>query len=272
VCFFLILGIVLIAFQYVVLTSTGEASAPEQRDSKITFKDNIFTKRSNEFSGKRRERTVIIDDLPASYDQTLLLRKGRRIPVLFGGGIQTRVHPYYQPSVIAHLAEDIRDDTGQFELLARETMLECLYQITKTGKQIKIRIVAKAMNFDLLTAHRVNLTNPPMYLNLEINTLRASISRYWALSVEEREEWHKDEWRQYEEMFFASPVMSAELILEIGSKDSHINWELAGENSSDDLEMSIRSGYRTELIVEKDILFSDYTDPYLTRPALRNWR
>jgi hypothetical protein len=262
VLFLLIFGMALIGSRYVALTGTGEA-APKQDGSKITFK-GTFTKRSNDFSGKRGQRTVIIENLPASYDQTLLLRKGRRIPISLGGGIQTRI-PCYRSSVTAHVTEDIRDDTGQFELLAQKTMLDCLYQITKTGKELNIRIVAKAMCFDPGNTHRVNLTNPPMYWNRDPGVERASVAEYWALPVEGRVEWQKDEWRQYEEMFFASPVMSAELVLETGSKDSHIDWELPGENSSDDLGLRIRSGYRMELVVEKDILFSDYYTALLWR-------
>jgi hypothetical protein len=124
------------------------------------------------------------------------------------------------------------------------------------------------MALDIGCMRSVEFTNPPRFWSLgekvkadeKVFELGKKLS-----GKEQAEELHRLG-RRFEKMYFTSPIFSAELILNIGQNDEHIQWgvpvdlpDVPNRNASDDLVVKIGIGsHPIDLIVEQDILFSDY--------------
>jgi hypothetical protein len=231
----------------------------------------VLWQRADEFSGKGIERTVIIGNLPASYDHRLLLRTGRRIPIVLTEVILVKEFPYNITQ--AYATEAIYDDTGYFELIAYRTRFDIICKIKEVQeKTLRVQLTTANMSLDIGSMRSVEFTNPPRFWSLgeKVKAEDKLFELGKKLSGEEQAKEIHRLGHRFEKMYFTSPVFSAELILNIGQNDDHLQWgipvdldlpDVPNRNASDDLAVKIGIGignHLIDLIVEQDVLFSDY--------------
>jgi hypothetical protein len=187
----------------------------------------------------------------------LVLRKGRTIRVALGYSINSEVSSEdVNPFTIM---ENIYDDSGQFLLMPKNAIIQGLYKISSTQDKIKINITAMEMFLDRRCDVSVLFSEPPRCTTISDRKalLEKSLS---SADVRNREE----EFLRLRERLLASPVISAELTFGTDHEDraSMSNRITFGESTSGDRTIVIIRGYRIDLQVKKDILFSE---PYIRR-------
>ena len=227
-------------------------SAPtEGKDTIATIEPDMF------------RRIVAIGDLPADYDPSLVLKKGRTIPVILNIPISGEFS--FEEYNSFNITKNIYDDSGQFLLLPKSTTVSCWYMVSEEQGKMRINITAINMYLDLYRNVSVRFSNPPhCTTNRERKTRALSLKPFSSTDQKNREE----DSLKLQEQLFISPVISAELILGVESEDrsSKHGRIIFGENASGDRTVFIEWGYKLDLHVRKDILFSG---PYIGQ--IWNW-
>jgi len=196
-------------------------------------------------------RIVAIGDLPADYDPSLVLKKGRTIT------ITSRYTINSEKSLIGMLSEtikdDIYDDSGQNLLIPKDIKFRCAYKISEDKGKVMITVTAFEMDMAPPKALRglggnntiVMFLSPPIYNAL----YERMIQNFFDCN---------DEFLQQQEQLFISPAISAELIFgEESNNQASDNEKVAfSKNASGDWAININPEYEVDLQVKKDILFS----------------
>jgi|GEM_PF-2533309 len=207
------------------------------------------------FAPSMLRRIVTVGDFPDNYDPSLVLRKGRSIPI----GLNLPMFSEDTDSPFGYfnsfnIKENIYDDSGQLLLLPKGTTIDCLYMVSEEKDKMKIVITVMDMYLDLYRNVAVQFSNPPICTTngdrkRKMNELLSSNSDAKKM---------KEEYLQLREQLFKSPVISAELILGVESEDRTPLYGkiIFGENASGDRTVFIDSGFKLNIHVKKDILFS----------------
>lgn len=196
-------------------------------------------------------RAVMIGDLPASFDQSLLLRKGRRIPVHFLHNFNSDTSHHFP---IACIAENIYDDTGTVLLLPRKARIPSYFTVQKNNDKIIIAIMALKMSLDIVHGDHVVFSNPPVMRTASEE--KKAFLKLFSGTSQEVAHIRETEAREQEEAI-SSPVLRGVLDLSVESED-RLSYRkiIFNTNLSGELTVNIDGRYIFNLFVEKDILFS----------------
>jgi hypothetical protein len=234
--------------------------AKQSTDDHISASTEVTSMIALSFKPDKYRRTVIIGDLPTDHDPSLVLRKGRSIAVRLINPIKNESHlkyMFFKNMCSFNIKEDIYDDSGQNLLMPSGAMISCYYKISEEKDKMRIDIVAEEMMLDLLRDISVQFSNPPRCTtNRERKIEAISVVPFRSTDVSKLEE----ENLRYREKYFTSPVIHAELVFGIESEDrtSVYGKVVFDKNTSGDRTIFIDSGYRINLQVKKDILFSGH--------------
>ena len=222
--------------------------------------------RSEDVGDFPKGRTIIVGDLPADHDPSLVLRKGRTITVDFGFGINTNIKGNYG-GYLCHIIKDNYDDSGKFILLPKRYTIFCLYEITEEQDKIKIFITALEMELSPRDGSTI-LFSDPSRIKTAIERVIIAPPPFLATAKKryfDKRQRYIEELTQVREQVFLSPTISVELLLGVESEDrtSERGKIVFGENASGGRTVVIEGGYQVDLLVRKDMLFSA---PYIHRP------
>jgi len=247
-------------------TSTIESAQSVSADAILDEMNDLESVNSGHSEGTGRitvsdrdlfRRIVNIGDLPADYDPSLVLRKGRTVT------ITSRYTVNSEKSLIGMFSEtineDIYDDSGQNLLIPKDLNFRCAYKVYKDHRKVRVTMTAIEMymlppeSFGGNTPFMIFLSPPAYYAPLE-RMLRDFFDG-------------DEEFLQQHEQLFLSPAIGAELIFneETKDKDSESEKVAFSKNASGDLTIIIEPGYKIDLQVKKDILFSA---PYIWSPEM----
>jgi len=213
-------------------------------------------------------RVVAIGNLPADHDPVLVLREGRIIKVSLIYDIMS--NNFFNSWGFLRNKENIYDDSNQLLLIPEGIWFRCAFRMTEEQDKVRISITVIDMYLEIIDIEfpaggiipLIMFTTPPYYPTRD--GWKALNSSETLRSTDIAKRFLKIDYAQLREQLFLSPVMSAELFFDVKSEDraSEHGRVIFGENTSGDRTLLIGSGYRFDLKVNKDILFSD---PYVRR-------
>jgi hypothetical protein len=208
------------------------------------------------FVPSKTRRIVTVGNLPEDHDPSLVLRKGRTFVAILIGDINNRISLEGECSFTLH--RNVYDDSGQVLLMPIRTVMRCVYKISEQQDKLKINITATDMYLDLYHRVSVRFSDPPLF-----TTRVGHIFTIEPLNSANMRRMEEESLRLREQLFL-SPVISTELVLGVGSEDhtSKFGKVIFGENASGDRTIFVETGYRANLYIGKDILFSG---PFIPR-------
>ena len=241
----------------IYVISCGPDGIEGTEDDIIDYNEKVAKRRIERAAGYTgtivpsvRFNSVTIGDLPEENDSSLVLRRGRTITVTIGKNINSEVSTEGIHNL--YIVENLYDDSDR-NLLYRRTRIRCLYKISEDQDKIRINFTAVEMSLDPFSVNLVLFSDPPHITTacMQVRHLNEVLRNTNMNKIEE-------EILLLREQLFLSPVMSAELILGVESEDrtSDIGKVIFCKNVSGDRTVFIGWGYRINLHVEKDILFS----------------
>jgi hypothetical protein len=220
----------------------------------IAFEPNIY------------QRVVTaIGDLPADHNPSLVLKEGRTVAISLIHDINSE--KFLEDDRMFNICETIYDDLGQHVLVPYGVIMYCRYKVSVEQDIIKVSISAVDMDLDKAHNVRVRFSTPPFCTTNGERKKRMGES---LTSIDEYK-WARDSKKLQEELFI-SPVMNAELVFGVESEDHTSLYEQVkiGVNASGDRTLFIEAGYRINLQVRKDILFSSpFFDRMQRKPVVR---
>ena len=193
-----------------------------------------------------------VGDLPTDHHPYLVLRKGRTVPAILRFDFNSEITS--EDWKTFGVEADVLDDSGRIVLMPSAGILFCAYNISEEQNITKMNITVMHMMLNLLRRNIVMFSDPPRFITG--SEWYRTINKILISPDESKAE--TEEFLQLRKQLFLYPVMSAELILNAESEDltSQSGKVIFGENASGDRTVFIEAGYKIDLQVKKDILFS----------------